>query len=269
MSEQNIDNKNEDNENGIKRPMTSEEITAVKRKREVVIKRARQALSTATKEEKEEIFKKVHLERTVEQPKTFKGKWDNFWYHYKLLVIGIVVIVGLATFLIYDIATKTKYDITIMLASSHELSTPIDNIEEFQTQISEYAKDYNSDNEINISLSDIRVNENADAMTLQANIAKFMVSLSSVNDIIYIFDENLYNQCVDQGATFVDLSQYFYNENIVSDKYYLKNDSRFSGILGYEDMFLVVRDVNALGKIDDKMTTRYENAMDFVGNIVE
>ncbi|MBP0989877.1 MAG: hypothetical protein J5874_01680, partial [Oscillospiraceae bacterium] len=47
------------------------------------------------------------------QPKTFKEKWENYWYHYKFrTIVGIFVAVA-AILLIKDIFFKPKYDIEL------------------------------------------------------------------------------------------------------------------------------------------------------------
>lgn len=40
-----------------------------------------------------------------EQPKTPKGKWENFWYHYKWHTLGIAAAVIVLTVLIVQLAT--------------------------------------------------------------------------------------------------------------------------------------------------------------------
>ncbi len=269
---ENTTNKNTDeekNNNTQKRPMTAEEIAKAKRRREVAIKRARQALSNATAEEKEEIFQKVHLDRKVEKPTTFKGKWDNFWYHYKLTVLLVVAVVGLSVWVIHDVVTKKEYDLTVMIISSEGYTTPQTEIDEFENSMKELTIDANSDGKVEFLLSDIRIGEDMDTMVIQAGMAKYTASISSVEDIIYIVNDDVYNMLKEQGVIFEDLTKYSTNSSVQGDKYLLKDDERFKNIVGYEDMYLVVRDVNAISDVDKKVLKKYDNAIEFVKKIIK
>lgn len=275
MAENTTNNKNVDEEKSNnhekRRPMTAEEIALAKKRREVAIKRARQALSTATAEEKEEIFKKVHLDRKVEKPTTFKGKWDNFWYHYKLTVLLVVAVIGIGIWIAYDIINRKEYDLTIMVVTTDGYLTPPSDIDDFEKSISDYVKDFNSDGKKEVILSDLRVGENVDPMMLQGNIAKYTASIANVEDIIYIFNKESYDRCKEQGVVFEDLSKYSNNPDnpaIQGDKYSLKGDERFKKIVGYEDMYMVVRDIKTIGKTDEEITNKYNNAIEFIKNIL-
>lgn len=251
-----------------KQSMTDREIQAEKKRKELAIKKARQALNNASEEEKQEIFKKVHINRTVEQPKTAKGKIENFWYHYKVITIVVVLLIGIASYMIYDIVTKIRYDLTITIVTTQDNVTPTDRLSEFESEIKKYADDYNKSNKIDIMISDLRIGEKTDPLILQAGVTKYTVSLGNSDDFIYIYDEDTYNRSIEQGAIYVDLSNKFNNENINQDKYYLKNDDRFSKLIGYENLVLVVKDIENMPKQDNDKKQNYNNAMDFVTKLI-
>ena len=57
-----------------------------------------------------------------EAPKTFSEKLKNIWYHDKLAIAIIGVIIALIAFLCVQCATKTEYDISVVLPAGRIFS---------------------------------------------------------------------------------------------------------------------------------------------------
>ena len=84
------------------------------------------------------------------RPKTFKQKWKNYWYHYKLRTWMTVVFVVLGVWFIKDMFFSPKPDLSIGVATYTGVSYFTEAIDE---DLAEYAADYNEDGQIYIAAS--------------------------------------------------------------------------------------------------------------------
>ena len=85
------------------------------------IKRRQQQLVEMKKVKQGQIeAPQVDLEAEKIVPHTVKEKRQNFWYHYKWVTIGSILGAALLIFFIADMATKDKYDITIMAFNQYQ-----------------------------------------------------------------------------------------------------------------------------------------------------
>ena len=85
------------------------------------IKRRQQQLVEMKKVKQGQIeAPQVDLEAEKIVPHTVKEKQQNFWYHYKWVTIGSILGAALLIFFIADMATKDKYDITIMAFNQYQ-----------------------------------------------------------------------------------------------------------------------------------------------------
>lgn len=97
-------------------------------------------------------------ENLVNRPKTFKTWCANFWYHYKFHTITVIVAVVALAVILAQCTTRTKYDYTVMLAtSSVEWSTL--QIKALEKELVVCAEDVNGDGEVNVLLVDCTFNE--------------------------------------------------------------------------------------------------------------
>ncbi len=157
-------------------------------------------------------------------PLTFGEKLKNIWYHDKLaiIVIGIILIVVVA--LVTQCATKTEFDTTVVVFTHTITGDP--NCEKMGEYLKPYCTDINGDGEININVVNCSINalENSqhsftNRSKMQSMIAtdasallfitdgdsyKYLMSLS--DDIAVLegepleFDDDFYKFCVDDSG---------------------------------------------------------------------
>jgi len=126
-----------------------------------------------------------------EGPKTPKGKWENYWYHHKWhTVAGVSVVAVLAVF-IHQMATKPKYDYTIIVAIDSYVGESAQN--RLRIELENCGRDLNGDGEVKVALDVLNMNmTGADPQMLQANQTKLMANFQMGDVMLYVFDEPTY-----------------------------------------------------------------------------
>lgn len=116
-------------------------------------------------------------------------KIGNFFYHNKMPLIVGAVIVLLAVFLIRDVVTNKKPDVSIMImASDSELDFRTGDIEKL---LEPYCEDFNGDGEVYVRVSYLPAvysDDNLDAYFNQSAQTKLMAEFQSGDSIIVIAD---------------------------------------------------------------------------------
>ena len=271
-----------------KRPLTEMERDQLRKKRDALIKKRTQELKNATAERKEEIYEESHYTHVEMKPQTFQEKWDNYWYHYKGLTFGLGLVLLLASLFIYDIITKDRYDLQMMCITqtinaplvTEELQetleksgciSDIDGKQGVNVFVDTVIMDqYSADESQDASGSDVNDSINADPNFVNSQYVKYAASLSEVMDLIYIVDQANYDRLVEEGITFVDLSELFDHPNVEGNRYYLKDNPLFSGVEQNDNWMLVVRNINDTMKSDEKeLQERLDRELEMVGNLIE
>ena len=92
------------------------------------------------------------------KPTTWRGRLENFWYHYKWHTVAGAVVVLIVSILATQIATTPKYDINMIYAGGYSFSRlVVDGEAPYNTAIkslSRVVSDYNGDGEVHINLND-------------------------------------------------------------------------------------------------------------------
>lgn len=206
-------------------------------------------------------------------PKTFKQKWDNYWYHYKGATWGTLAAVVLVVWLIKDIFFAVKPDLTLNIATSITLSAVNPNMEE---DIYPYLKDYNGDEQVLVSISETSIGDMTDPQMLYANQQKFIAVLAAGDELIYLLDQKGYDM-IFQGAAdqsmFIDMEKLYPGLEIAQgDKLHL-NDLPFGkkwklDRFEDEDFFICVRYLGNSAKDNESNRKTLESCLDFVQNII-
>ncbi len=88
-------------------------------------------------------------------PQTPRGKWENFWYHYKGLTIGIGIAVVILTLLLVQTFTRVEPDYMICMVTTQEVG--IDSDKRLEEILAAYAKDRNGDGKIKVEVRCLNV----------------------------------------------------------------------------------------------------------------
>lgn len=260
-----------------RRPMTEMERMQARKRRDIAFKKKAQELKEATAEQKEAIYQQAHAkhlayEQTVElKPKTFQEKWANYWYHYKGRTFFIAFIVLLAALFIYDMVNKENYDVDIMAITTAEHS--VLSYEETLALLGEVVPDFNGDGKTSVSIDAIQLSEDSsetlDPNFHMAQVVKYQANIGDTVSLILILDQENYDAMIEQEITFIDLSKYTNNPNVVGDKYYLKNNPCFKNLLNADSLIMVFRDVENSTKSDDEKTRqRAAEELEFVKTLM-
>lgn len=128
-----------------------------------------------------------------EKPRTVRGKWQNFWYHYKwpTLIVGFLVIAG--AFIFWQTATTVKPDYTIAFLTAEGVDPAA--TEQLRLELEKYAKDVNGDGEIKVTIEALPLGQYAGGPTLaaaEANNQKLMLEVMAGDVMGFIFDTGSY-----------------------------------------------------------------------------
>ena len=130
----------------------------------------------------------------IGDPKTPKGKWENFWYYYKIhfWVAVLVIVVILASFALR--LGKNKPDYRVVIASSSYFTDAA--VAEIEDQLVKYGKDLNGDNQVVVEISNLHFDFNPTGTTnndFEANQAHLFASFSDSDSLIYIVDPKMFD----------------------------------------------------------------------------
>lgn len=245
-----------------------------KRKRqEAALRKQMQYINSLSPEDREKIYAKKHRPAEHIEPKTFKEKWANYWYHYKWLTFGCVAAVLIGGFFVYDMVTKEKYDMSIMMITKDYYDS--ESVGAYIDKTAQYCPDTDENEEQNISFMAIQMDrensEQADPNFYMAQFVKMTSSISEGMDAVYLMDQDNYDFLTQEegDVKFVDLSQFSDNENVEGDKYYIKNDALLGDVDAGNDLFLVLRAPDDMPNIDkDDVKELYVTSKEYLINLM-
>ncbi len=161
-------------------------------------------------------------------PKTFGQKLSNFWYHHKWGVLGGALAAFIVVFMIADLVTKEKSDITICIATVQNGSVLQEDLEAL---FAPYTSDIDENGEQHAQVSALDMKTDVSASDYSTLETQLTVTLTSQVPAIYLIDEYTYQRLTyyePEGRDpyyvdrFLDLEQYFPdNPYVVGDRYYL------------------------------------------------
>lgn len=121
-----------------------------------------------------------------EPPKGFKGKWANYWYHYKwVTLISLFALVVLIVILV-QMFSREKEDYRLALVTEKIVSTTV--LEELETELASYGRDLNGDGKVVVSIENLYIG-GQDQMSPMANQQKFILYLSAGDPMFFAFDD--------------------------------------------------------------------------------
>lgn len=145
------------------------------------------------------------------KPRTFREKWDNYWYHYKgrtFLIAFLVVVFGVTG---WQFVTKERPDYVVMMAFDKTISADIVYcVEDF---LAPYGEDLNGDGKVIVDVYDVSASSNPDAQ--KANATKIIAELQNGEIMLFIVDDVYFDKLHDlevfeQNEKFTDLDSYAY-----------------------------------------------------------
>lgn len=227
---------------------------------------------------KQGIISEEDIPREAEAAKEYTvwEKIGNFFYHYKLTVIVVVLIAALFVFLVSDIITNKKPDVSVMImATDKEFMFRTNDIE---TMLEPYCEDFNDDGEIYVRVSYLPAiyNENdVDTYFNQSYQTKLMAEFQGCDSIIVIADiaacQTAGIDTVSENGNpvdriLVDMRTVYPEDENCTELGYMLSGTSFAEDIKYTAMsdslfigFRVPRE--ALGVNMEKFTRNYNNAL--------
>lgn len=218
-------------------------------------------------------------------PKTFKEKWDNFWFHYKKTFLVSVVAVFMAGWFVKDVILAPDPDLTLNIASYSGPSGITGINDDLQEKFEAYLTDYNGDGQLLTTVSEMYLGENGDSEITYGNVQKFIAVLSTGEDLLFIMDQVAYDYIfsgeTDPYSLFIDMEKLYPGLEIAEgDKLYLNrlDESLTDTVLGKawkldylnNEYFICVRHIggNISAKDNEENQAMLDRSLEFVQKIV-
>ena len=228
---------------------------------------------------------KVDLDAEKIVPHTGKEKRQNFWYHYKWVTIGSVLIVALLVFFTVDLIRKPKPDLEILAFNKYQA---VYNTDKQKETFQKFAHDINGNGKVYVAVNGAQTYDSSGSSSeqvitnpqmVQVASTKLIASFQAFEGFIYLMDESTYNSVVYDAETgkkadvFVDLSKYTaQNPAFQGDKLYLKNTdlAKDWGLKTTpDDLFLCIRDYDKYnGKQKEKLKMQFQEEKKVFDNII-
>lgn len=203
-------------------------------------------------------------------------KFTNFIYHNKAYIIVGALFIGLAAFLIQDLVTRERPDISAMyIASDYDMSyysgqlTPL---------WSEYGEDVNGNGEKLVRLYYIPAgyedNDRASAYLAQSDRTKLIGEFQSGNMVMVIGDKQSYQELGILEDVFYDCRELFPDDPYAEEIGYRLAGTDFMELLGCDtvddtDLYVSFRKpVKTMGMSEEKMQKNFDYAVEFWRNFL-
>lgn len=179
----------------------------------------------------------IIYEKEPEKHYTLWQRISNFFYHNKMYIIFGTLMAALAAFLIYDYVSNVRPDAVIMIIASDGEFNFI--TEDISSLLEQYCRDNNGDGKISVRVSYLPVSPDEDSASLyyrQADQTKLMAEFQGTEAIMIIGD---YEACevldITEGVL-ADLSEYFPDDENVTELGYMLNGTSLAKDIGYEGL---------------------------------
>lgn len=260
-----------------KRKLTEQELRQQEMQELIELKKMRQAAKEGRELDEDE---GLHFEQEeILEAKTFKEKWKNYWYHYKIQTWVSVFVVVITVWFVKDVFFGAKPDLLIGVATYTGVSYFTDAIDE---DLEAYAQDYNEDGEIYISASETYLNVE-DGEMLAAYYQKFMAELAAGSQLIYILDDYTYDLILENtgDSMFIDFGELYQDVDFIDGdkiditdlplgrKWHLPTLGT-TELAGYGDRryYVCVRYLGNSAKDSEENRAELDRCLDFVNNLV-
>lgn len=120
-----------------------------------------------------------------EPPKTPRGKFDNYWYHYKWHTIVVIAISIVLTVMIWQLVTRDNPDYRLVIATNSYV--PQQAADTLEAAFEEYGRDIDGDGKVEMSVEVIMLG--GDMQYGMANQTKLIAHLSTADVMLFAFDK--------------------------------------------------------------------------------
>lgn len=215
-------------------------------------------------------------EKVPEKKYSAWEKFTNFIYHNKAYLIVGALFIGLAAFLIQDLVTRERPDISAMyIASDYDMSYYSGQLTPLWSQ---YGEDVNGNGEKLVRLYYIPAgyedNDRASAYLAQSDRTKLIGEFQSGNMVMVIGDKESYQELGILDGVFADCRELFPDDPYAEEIGYRLAGTDFMELLGCDtvddtDLYVSFRKpMKTMGMSEEKMQTNFDYAVDFWRNFL-
>ena len=126
---------------------------------------------------------------------TFKEKWQNYWYYYKVHTLVGLAVAAVMAILLAQCATTEKYDYSVTLYMSKTMPEQVRKV--MAEELAAYGEDLNGDGEVKVEILDCTYGSNDNVRMNQ--IAKLQARLTMPESILFLTDETCYSNLDGMG----------------------------------------------------------------------
>lgn len=123
-----------------------------------------------------------------EGPKDFKGKLDNFWYHYKWTVIIVAFIMVTLAIMLFQFFSKHDPDYMVVLVTNNAVDDTATG--KLASEFQKYGRDINGDGKVEVQIESLYLGDNTQYSVL--NKQKLIANISTGDVMFYILDSQSY-----------------------------------------------------------------------------
>ncbi len=178
----------------------------------------------------------IPKEEVIQKQYTVWEKMGNFFYHNKVYIIIGTMLALIFGFLIFDLVTTVKPDVSILfIADEPEMQLITADVE---NMLAKYAQDYNGDGKIKIRVSYTPANPDLSQMSSMYYQGGDQVKLSAEfmgSDTIMIIGDKESCEVIgieSADGVFADISEYFPDDENVVEMGYLLSGTDFAEDIG-------------------------------------
>lgn len=135
----------------------------------------------------------------------FEKWWENVWYYYKWWIIIGIFILGTLIISVREFVAEPPADITLIMATEQSYYKN-GSVAAFSEALENYCDDVDKNGKVHVKIREINIKP-ADTSWQQLNSlqSKFLAEINLANDVIYVFDEPIYNNILKNNDVLDDL----------------------------------------------------------------
>ncbi|MDE7302994.1 MAG: hypothetical protein K2N60_06715 [Oscillospiraceae bacterium] len=216
----------------------------------------------------------IPTEVKTERHYTVWERVSNFFYHNKAYIIIGTAIFLIMAFLVYDLVTRVKPDVTVMIiAKDDSFQFYTENIE---LLLERYCEDYNGDGKVDVRVfyaPAVMGESQNDLYTRQADQTKLVAEFQSGDTVIIIADMEACEEIGAVDGVFSDLSKDFPDDENVTELGYMLSGTSFAEDMEYpalsDELFAAFREPHGgIGMNEEKFRTNYDHAVELWKNYI-
>ncbi|WP_297961646.1 hypothetical protein [uncultured Ruminococcus sp.] len=193
----------------------------------------------------EEEQSEIHEEKEEEIKLSFWKKIGNFFYHSKWWLGLAVFFIALGSYLVYDLVTKPRPDMVILMLCDNDSVGNSVYLEEYFTGLGE---DSNGNGKVLVSVYYIPYSDDDYQNYIKGVTNKLTNFLNNADSVILIGDKKVSEELLTGDDIFVDISSIYPDNPHIRDRYFFcLKDTDFAEKIGVhsseipDDMYIALR----------------------------